>query len=793
MNHSPFQRKSAQRRNALVATFVLVLVLATSHAGWNLPYTQPAAYDYSAYYSQSVNDYLDIVPELFEGELAKGWSYFKANFIISNGLVNHRRLGDGGQVIGENEAVSEGQGYGMLMAVLNNDQTTFNRIFEAANTYMWDSARKSYFTWSWPNGGQGAATDADLDIGLALVFADKLQENDLWQAYSNNGITYRSRALEIIHSIRTNMTQNDYLLPGDNWGGDAINNINPSYFATAWLKVFNAYQSTDDFTPVIDKCYNVLERMPRYSKGQAVDWCTTTGSRAGGQPYGMGNDAIRVPWRIAMDALWFNDPRAIEYCANSRHTLSNYTESNKGLLIKQMGQYTESGSLVPESYMCSEVAMWACAILGSKDKAYATEGLHATILKAIIGSSADFFGSIEMQDNKFYYKQSLAMLGYAAIAGHFPNILADMEGGVEPPEPVVLTEGLSAAPTSVELPGSVSFTATLDRSAAWTITLTGQTSGKTETLDGTGSTVSATWSGSGWYEVETVDATLSVVGLDPQTSSDMLTSTVTITSAPEKPALEPGGTITVHDCENGSTVNPWKGAWYSYTDQSTSGSSTVTPADATDLVVPEVGNPGYGVQATFSVDQYAGVGMTLVKEGSTVDLTNFESVVFDYKTDAGIGTMVFSVGTTNITNYAYNLVSISGTNGQWQTQTVRLADLEPPSWSPTTQKDLSVSSQIQWQVESGNNGTLTIDNVRLTLKPGKLPGDDILALIGAMPTRDSRTYRSTRRPARTAGSAVLYSLDGRTMQRRGTTTHGVYILRPAHAGAVGARRVLIRR
>jgi endo-1,4-beta-D-glucanase Y len=767
-----------------------ILAVATSAfiatASWNLPYQQGDRYDYSAWYHADINSYLSAVPNLFKSEMTKGWRYYKEHFLMANGLVNHQRKdAHGDNVIGRDEAVSEGQGYGMLLALLCNDQETFNRIFEAANQYLWDTGRQSYFCWRWQGGctGQGAATDADLDIGLALVFADKLQEHGFWNAYANNGVTYRSRAMEIIGSIRTNMTSNDYLLPGDNWGASGINNLNPSYFAVAWLKVFNAYQDQYDFTAVIDKCYEVIEAMPHYNKGQAANWITPSGGRASFGGLDMGADGIRTPWRIAMDALWFDDSRARQFCANSKRTLTQYASSSSSDILEQMGYYNEQGALITDPGnrgTCGEIAMWACAIVGSKDPAYATKGMNGTVLTNIIGGagsgSADHFGSASLKDELYYYKQSIAMLGFAAIAGQFPNVLADLDDGVAPPEPVKLTSGLSASAASVSLPGTVTFSATLDKAAPWTLTLTGMSTGKTETLSGQTAAVSATWTGSGWYDIETVEAALFVTGLDEATDPQQLAVSVAITAVPDRPAIEPGATLMVHDLENNSTINAWGGAWYVYTDKSANGTSTTDPADAVDLAAANAGSPGAGIAVSFAVDQFAGVGMNLTAEGETLDLSPFASISFDYKTD-GLTRVQFMLATANITNYAYSQVMLPSTNGQWQTRTVAMNELMAPSWSPGVDKDPSVSEKIQWQIGQGDNGTLWLDNISMTLETGRLPGEDIMTLIDGSDVRRASAViiaEASLRAIRAAGGLIhiagipdqpravrLYGADGR--------------------------------
>jgi len=405
---------------------------------WNLPYVRPAAYNFSALYAPNLNTYLSVKPDFFKARLQTAWAYWKDNFIIkSNGLVNHRRLDNSSSgIIGTAEAVSEGQGYGMLLSVLLNDQATFNKIFEAANTNLWDSGKKSY-RWTWPNGSAGAATDADLDICLALVFADELQKAHLWQTYSSGGLTYNSRAMEMMRSIKTNMTSSNYLLPGDTWGGDGVNNLNPSYFATAWFKVFDAYQKEVDFTAVIDNCYAVLAKMPRYSFGQAPDWCTSSGgqaSQAGSKPeqgLGMLSDGIRTPYRIGMDAIWFKDARAIAYCKNTQKTVTDYANANANLAAAEMAQYSKSGVATTESKgSFDNMAMWMTAILGSGDPSYTQQGTRSELFQRIVGTLDTYLGTNELRDDVFYYKQSIAMLGLAALGGQFPNIQADTKTAV---------------------------------------------------------------------------------------------------------------------------------------------------------------------------------------------------------------------------------------------------------------------------------------------------------------------------------------------------------------------------
>ncbi len=531
-----------------------------AYSDWSLPYTQPENYNYSEYYSSKLNQYLKNRLVKPKERLLEAWKYYVDNFIMANGLVRHLRM-DGGKVIGQNEAVSEGIGYGMLLALINNDQDNFNKIFEGANNNMWRG--RSYGCWSWANGGcvqGGAATDADLDIALALVFADKLQEKGLWNSYNKNGVTYKSRAMELIGSIRETMVSGDILLPGDSWGGDGINNINPSYFSTAAMRVFNQYQTTYDYTAVINKCYTILESTANYNKGQAPDWCNASGGPTG-KYYGMSIEAIRVPWRIGLDAIWFNNSRAIQYCKNTKNTLTNYQSEE---VFSQMREYKPDGS--PDNDNpdrqadnFERIAMWSTAVLGSKDKTYAQAVLteYTDYQIASSRSTKGAFGGLDTDDN-FYYKQSLAMLGYATIFGLFPNVLQDMETYVRP-DTVKITSGLKASSSTVKLPGEVILSATLDKASKWRLILTGQTSKKIDTISDSTAQISVTWNGTGWFTEETIIVSLQVEKLAPNTPNSMINTQFTITEI--TPIKNKMNTLTrsqffsIYQARNGLVIN----------------------------------------------------------------------------------------------------------------------------------------------------------------------------------------------------------------------------------------------
>jgi endo-1,4-beta-D-glucanase Y len=703
----------------------LSIFVSDSYSQWLLPYPRLQKYDYSEYYDSVLVSRLSMKYIEPEVELAAAWKFYVENFIMSNGLVKHLRMADDKKtVIGQNEAVSEGIGYGMLLAVICNDQTNFNKIFEAGNQYMWGGS--SYSCWSWANGGckqSGAATDADLDIALALVFADKLQEYGYWSAYNKSGVTYKSRAEQTIAGIKTRMTNGDVLLPGDTWGGDGFNNINPSYFSVAAMRVFNQYQTTHDFTGVINKCYSILQSTGNYNKGQAPDWCNTSGGQVG-KSYGMSIEAIRVPWRVGLDALWFNDSKAIEYCKKTKNTLTKLGSED---VFSQMIEYKADGSpdMADPNRQADNferIACWSTAVLGTRDKTY-TKGVFIKEISYDItgGTTQPYFGPLT-SDANFYYKQSLGMLGYATIFGMFGNILDDLKN-LPKPDTVKVTTGLKPSSTSVNLPTTVTITATLEKATNWQVVIIGQTSNKSDTIRDSSAQISIPFEGIGWFTTETVKVTLSGGKIAKSTAPSELSTQFSITGVPEKRTIAAGSTITVCDLENGKPTTPWNGNWYVFADSQ----STITPKTAATLITSNAGNPGYGAKLSFTSKSYAGCGVTFRSSG-VIDLTNFESVLFDYKTEGSTDSIIFSLGTTNNDSSGTYMQKSFVSTSSWTTQTVLFTDLKAPKNS-SSKLDLKVSEKLQWQVSGSKTGTVYLDNIKIKLKSGKQPGDDIYYLV----------------------------------------------------------------
>src|SRR6185312_9129639 len=138
-----------------------------------------------------------------------------------------------------NDTVSEGIGYGMLIAVYVGDQTLFDGLWQYSQA-SGHVAKGTLMNWCLPAGGGscsasgGSATDADEDIAFALIQAGKR-----W------GGQYASQATMVINDIWSYDIDKSSMLPtgGSNYSTTSGSPTNPSYFAPAFYRAFAAVDS----------------------------------------------------------------------------------------------------------------------------------------------------------------------------------------------------------------------------------------------------------------------------------------------------------------------------------------------------------------------------------------------------------------------------------------------------------------------------------------------------------------------------------------------------------------------
>ena len=270
--------------------------------------------------------------------VATAYANWKTAFVVGSGSLRVQRPENG------NDTVSEGMGYGMLLAVFMNDQTTFDGLWSFVQSHL---NGNGLMNWCQNAGGtnscsgSGAATDGDEDIAFALLMAGKQ-----WATAS-----YTSAATTMIGNIYSHEVESGsfVLKPGDNFGGSS--EMDPSYLAPAYYRAFARATNNSNWMSVLDKSYTILAAASG-QYGLVPNWANSSGAGVSGtngaDGPNFGYDACRTPFRIALD-----------YCLNGETRAQTYVNLIAGFYASKVGTgstvqpikdgYTPSGGDPPST------------------------------------------------------------------------------------------------------------------------------------------------------------------------------------------------------------------------------------------------------------------------------------------------------------------------------------------------------------------------------------------------------------------------------------------------------------
>ena len=227
---------------------------------------------------------------------------------------------------------SEGQSYSLLRSVWMNDKDTFDRVWTWTKNNLQKRNEDKLFSWKWgqsknnkwevlkDEGGYNSASDADIDIALALIFA-----YERWgkEAYLQNA----KDVLNDIWKKEVVIINNKPYLTAGNWAVAEDNpTINLSYLSPAHFEVFYRYNSENNWKLLKQTSYEILENSSTNNLGYGdntnlpSDWVSISKkdgsiglSTNKNQTSDFSDDAIRVPFRVALDYIWHKDERALQY------------------------------------------------------------------------------------------------------------------------------------------------------------------------------------------------------------------------------------------------------------------------------------------------------------------------------------------------------------------------------------------------------------------------------------------------------------------------------------------------
>lgn len=347
--------------------------------------------------------------------LHSSWEKYKQKFINNDGRVVDY---DQNQI-----TTSEGQSYVLLRSVWIDDKATFD--------FVWDWTQKNMqrsdglFGWQWgkkhdggygilPNGGENPATDADSDIALALILA-----SHRWHQAK-----YQNQAKKIIASIWNEETATAsgkrYLIAGPWANGDTTLIVNPSYFAPYAWRIFAKVDTSQDWNSLIGPAYTFLTSAGNNnldkstSVGLPPDWIAVDKKNGTLMPANEDHftsnysfDAMRTPWRIAVDYIWNNDPRAKNYLENNFRFLKD-TYDRDGMILSS---YSHDGLPLQQN----EIPVMYATALGYfivVDSADAQKIYQGKIIQLYSNDNGTF------KENLGYYDQNWLWFG-AALYNHY--------------------------------------------------------------------------------------------------------------------------------------------------------------------------------------------------------------------------------------------------------------------------------------------------------------------------------------------------------------------------------------
>lgn len=320
---------------------------------------------------------------------AHEWQAYSARFITADGRVV--------DVEKQNQSHSEGQGYGMLLAVRANDRTTFDRIMRFTFANM-AARRDGLISWLYnPRAlprvvDRNNASDGDILIAYALLSAGLK-----W-----NEARYISLAMPLVDAIGTHLLEERGGLvrlkpgafgfdPGQHHGGPVVN---LSYYIFGAFLLFDA---VDDKHPWLEAWQSGLMMTEASLAGRerlSPDWISMGRGNAlrpaDGFAARSGYDAVRIPLYMALGGR----VPARYFAAYDR-------------------AWNVAGRGMPVDY---DLAAGQAVMDMNEPGYHAIAGIAACVTRGVpLNHSASTFRL------KTYFSSSLHLLALSAVRAHYPQ------------------------------------------------------------------------------------------------------------------------------------------------------------------------------------------------------------------------------------------------------------------------------------------------------------------------------------------------------------------------------------
>lgn len=299
--------------------------------------------------------------------------------------------------------VSEGIGYGLLLAYFQDDLDMFYRLWNYSRAYRAYQGRNLMpwivkdFTYDVID--VSSATDADLDIATALIlmYYKSQQQVFLDDALSIIGALWDE---EIEPSSHRLLSGNTSMWNGKN-GKDFTYNL--SYFSPVAIRLFAQVDKSHDWNSVLDAMYSYMAAVQAGGTGVFPDWSNSEAvavnppnNSAATTWFTFNKESVRIPWRIAWDYYWYQDARAgaVLKTLNDFIVAKSGGDPNSTALSTNYSWNLSLGADITNGVVSSQwYAAWCATGVGSNAAwlEACTDGLNT---KNVSNSASSYFSDI---------------------------------------------------------------------------------------------------------------------------------------------------------------------------------------------------------------------------------------------------------------------------------------------------------------------------------------------------------------------------------------------------------------
>ncbi|HET9869836.1 MAG TPA: glycosyl hydrolase family 8, partial [bacterium] len=323
-----------------------------------------------------------------------------------------------------NDTVSEGIGYGMLIAVMMDDKTLFDGLYKYAYQWMPDSSNNMVMDWDLNSGGGiisgNGATDADEDMAMAFLIASKIWPSAPAVSLTNSqqtsvSKTYQQTYEDMVSAIWTQETKGGAGV----YSGDAYQYpYYTSYMTPAWYDCWNSQDTYGrNWAGLSNWVYNTYFKGLSTNSGDNKGFFPDTATQSlTNNTSTMGFDASRYPLRIGIDYLWNGTAGANTYAGTFATNVMNAVNSSG--FNTQVGDSWSVPGGTPGGSFCDSLQIGPLAVAAMMtNQANATSAYNQ--LTARYGSPGCNGGTENFQ----YFQDTLCMLSELVCTGNFPNIV----------------------------------------------------------------------------------------------------------------------------------------------------------------------------------------------------------------------------------------------------------------------------------------------------------------------------------------------------------------------------------